>query len=86
MVYDINSCELEEISMNRHLDAEVHKQNGINSLKINPSRSLLATVGYTSNDIFVYELPTLKPIVLIKVRSIFVVICIYNNLITLWYH
>ncbi|KAF0757560.1 DDB1- and CUL4-associated factor 12 [Aphis craccivora] len=62
MVYNVNSHKLDQIPLIKGHAAD--QQNGIHSLKINPSRTLLATGAYNSNEIAIYSLPTLNPIVL----------------------
>ncbi|XP_050061449.1 DDB1- and CUL4-associated factor 12 homolog [Aphis gossypii] len=62
MVYDVKSHELDQIPSIKGHAAD--QQSGIHSLKINPSRTLLATGAYNSNEIAVYRLPTLDPVAL----------------------
>lgn len=68
MVYNVKSHKLDQIPLIKGHAAD--QQNGIHSLKINPSRTLLATGAYNSNEIAIYELPTLNPIVLAEVNNI----------------
>ncbi|KAE9528835.1 hypothetical protein AGLY_012410 [Aphis glycines] len=62
MVYNVKSYELDQIPSIKGHAAD--QQSGIHSLKINPSRTLLATGAYNSNEIAVYRLPTLDPVAL----------------------
>lgn len=65
MIYDVNTQNLKLIpSIKRNVDEPEDQQESVYSLKINPSRSLLATGAYNSKEIGVYSLPSLKPIVL----------------------
>eukprot|EP00102_Acyrthosiphon_pisum_P021763 XP_016658973.1 PREDICTED: DDB1- and CUL4-associated factor 12-like [Acyrthosiphon pisum] len=73
MVYNVKSHELDQIPLIKgRFDGATNHQNGNTSLKINPSRTLLATGAYNYNKIGVYKLrlPTLDPIVLAEVNSI----------------
>lgn len=73
MVYNVKSHELDQIPLIKgRFDGATNHQNGNVSLKINPSRTLLATGAYNSNKIGVYKLrlPTLDPIVLAEVNNI----------------
>jgi len=70
MVYNVKSHELDQIPSIKGHAAD--QQSGIYSLKINPSRTLLATGAYNSNEIAVYRLPTLDPIALAEVNNIYI--------------
>jgi len=54
---------------------------GIYSIKINPSRSLLATGAYNSKEIAVYRMPSLDPAYLAEVRFTFIVLCIVYSIL-----
>ncbi|CAH1731248.1 unnamed protein product [Aphis gossypii] len=62
MVYNVKSHKLDQIPSIKGHAAD--QQSGIYSLKINPSRTLLATGAYNSNEIAVYRLPLFDPIAL----------------------
>jgi len=71
MVYNVKSYKLDQIpSIKGHLDEATNERIGIRSLKINPSRTLLATGAYNSNEICIYKMSTLNPIVLAEVNNI----------------
>lgn len=64
MVYDVNTRQMDIIPSLRSSDLHrpPEQQCGIHSIEINPSRTLLATGAFCSNDIAVYRLPTLDPV------------------------
>jgi len=75
MVYNVNSRRLDDVPVLKgRVDREEYQQNGIYALKQNPSRSLLATGAHKSNEIAVYRLPSLDPIILAAVKFTFVCI------------
>lgn len=63
MVYNVNTRKVHgipTISSTRSVGPET--QNGIHSIQLNPSRTLLATGARHSSDIGIYRLPTLDPV------------------------
>lgn len=78
MVYNVNSHNFNQIPLIRgRMDEAEDQQSGIYSLKINPSKSLLAATAYKSNEIAVYQLPKFDPIALAEV--------IYTSTVVLFY-
>ncbi|XP_026463683.1 DDB1- and CUL4-associated factor 12-like [Ctenocephalides felis] len=61
MVYDVNTCRLDNIPTIRGRSTTPIQQAGIHAVQINPSRSLLATGARHTSDIAIYRLPTLDP-------------------------
>lgn len=73
MVYNVKSHKINQIpSMVGRVNEAADPNWGIYSVKINPSRSLLATGAYNSKEIAVYRLPSLDPIYLAEVRFTFI--------------
>ena len=64
MVFDVNTRHMDHIPSlpSSENSTPIETDCGIHSIEINPSRTLLATVGKHPNDIAVYRLPTLDPI------------------------
>lgn len=63
MVYDVNMRRVDAIPTLSNGNTNGHEiQNGIHSIQINPSRTLLATGARHSTDIAIYRLPTLDPV------------------------
>ena len=64
MVYDVNTRHLEMIPSLQSSENSVppEQESGIHAIEINPSRTLLATGAKNANDIAIYRLPTLDPV------------------------
>lgn len=64
MVYDVIRHTLDEIPtlLSKRTYPAPQEQCGIQSVQINPSRTLLATGADNISDIAVYRLPTLDPV------------------------
>ena len=64
MVYDVNTRHLDQIPSLQSSENSVapDQECGIHAIEINPSRTLLATGARNTNDIAIYQLPTLDPI------------------------
>jgi len=64
MVLDVNTRHMDQIPSLQSSENSIppDQECGIHSIEINPSRTLLATGAKNSNDIAVYQLPTLDPI------------------------
>jgi len=64
VVMDVSTKKFDYIPSLRSSENSVppDMERGINSIEINPSRTLLATGAVNSNDIAIYRLPTLDPI------------------------
>ena len=64
VVMDVSTRRIDHIpslvSSERSVPPDIER--GINSIEINPSRTLLSTAATNSNDVAVYRLPTLDPI------------------------
>ncbi len=64
MVYDVITKTVDQIPcLVSNNDAQQSDEcRGIRALSINPSRTLLATGGKSSNEVGIYKLPTLDPV------------------------
>lgn len=71
MVYDVNTRHMDQIPSLQSSENSVppDAECGIHSIEINPSRTLLATGAKNANDIAIYRLPTLDPILVGEVRE-----------------
>jgi len=74
MVYNVKSREMVQIPpVVGRVNDVVNPNWGVYTIKINPSRTLLATNAHNSKEIAVYKMPSLNPIYLTEVRFIFIV-------------
>nr|XP_018915665.1 PREDICTED: DDB1- and CUL4-associated factor 12 [Bemisia tabaci]XP_018915666.1 PREDICTED: DDB1- and CUL4-associated factor 12 [Bemisia tabaci] len=65
MVYDVVTQKLDQIPLlegRREFRSDSMEDQGIHTLEINPSRTLLTTIGNSANEVAVYKLPTLEPV------------------------
>jgi WD repeat-containing protein 40A len=71
MVYDVNTRHMDQIPSLQSSENSLPPDSdcGIHAIEINPSRTLLATGAKNANDVAIYRLPTLDPILVGEVSS-----------------